>query len=42
LRGAAKYWAENGQIQYPIERLTVAGNLKDMFLGLATVGNEID
>ncbi len=33
-RGAAGYWIENGQIAYPVTELTVAGNLKDMFLNL--------
>lgn len=39
-RGAAGYWVENGEIQYPVEEITVAGNLRDMFLGLQAVGND--
>jgi PmbA protein len=39
-RGAAGYWVENGEIAYPVEEITVAGNLKDMFRGIASVGND--
>jgi PmbA protein len=31
-RGAAGFWIENGAITYPVSEMTVAGNLKDMFL----------
>ena len=41
-RGAAGFWVENGEIQYPVEEITIAGNLKDMFRGLAAVGNDVD
>jgi PmbA protein len=37
-RGAAGYWVEGGEIAYPVEEITIAGNLKDMFLGIASVG----
>ena len=40
-RGAAGFWVENGQIQYPVEEITVAGNLKDMFKGVVAVGNDV-
>jgi PmbA protein len=40
-RGAAGYWIENGQIAYPVEEITIAGNLKDMFLGIEAVGNDV-
>lgn len=33
-RGAAGFWIENGQIAYPVSEVTVAGNMKDMFLNL--------
>jgi PmbA protein len=33
---------DNGAIQYPVEEITIAGNLKDMFRGLAEVGNDVD
>jgi PmbA protein len=41
-RGAAGFWVENGEIQYPVEEITIAGNLKDMFAGLVAVGNDYD
>ena len=40
-RGAAGYWVENGEIAYPVEEVTVAGNLRDMFRGLAAVGSDV-
>jgi PmbA protein len=41
-RGAAGFWVENGEIQYPVEEITIAGNLKEMFLHLAAVGSDVD
>jgi PmbA protein len=41
-RGAAGFWVENGEIQYPVAEVTIAGNLRAMFLGLAAVGDDID
>lgn len=41
-RGAAGYWIENGEIQYPVEGITIAGNLKDMFKHIVAIGNDID
>jgi len=41
-RGAFGFWVENGEIQYPVSEITIAGNLKDMFLNLVAVGNDID
>jgi len=41
-RGAAGFWVENGVIQYPVEELTVAGNLKQMFKGIVAIGNDVD
>ncbi len=41
-RGAAGFWVENGVIQYPVEEITIAGNLKDMFRNLVAVGNDVD
>lgn len=41
-RGAAGFYVENGQIQYPIAEFTIAGNLRDMFANLVAVGNDID
>ncbi len=41
-RGAAGFWVENGEMAYPVEEITVAGNLKDMFAGLQAVGADRD
>ncbi len=40
-RGAAGYWVENGEIAYPVQEITIAGNLKDMFRGMAAIGNDV-
>ncbi len=40
-RGAVGFWVENGEIAYPVEEITIAGNLKDMFLGIVAAGNDI-
>ncbi len=40
-RGAAGFWVEHGQIQYPVEEITIAGNLKEMFMAIAAVGNDV-
>lgn len=37
-RGAAGYWVENGVIAYPVQEITIAGNMKDMLLGIEAVG----
>jgi PmbA protein len=39
-RGAAGYWVEGGQIAYPVEEITIAGNLKDMFKRIAAIGSD--
>ncbi len=39
-RGAFGYWVENGEIQYPVQEITIAGNLRDMFRQIALVGND--
>jgi len=41
-RGAAGFWVENGEIQYPVSEVTIAGNLTDIFTGLVAVGNDRD
>jgi PmbA protein len=41
-RGAAGFWVEGGEIQYPVDEITVAGNLKDMFMQIVEVGNDVD
>lgn len=40
-RGAAGFWVEHGEIQYPVQEITVAGNLKDMFRHIVAVGNDV-
>ena len=37
-RGAAGYWVENGEIAYPVEEITIAGNLREMFANVVAVG----
>ncbi len=41
-RGCAGFWVENGEIQYPVEEITVAGNLRDMFRQILRVGSDVD
>jgi PmbA protein len=39
-RGAAGFWVEGGKIQYPVEEITVAGNLREMFRAIRAVGTD--
>jgi PmbA protein len=41
-RGASGFWVENGEIQYPVEEITVAGNLLDMYMQIIAVGKDVD
>lgn len=41
-RGAAGFWVENGAVQYPVAEITIAGNLREMLLGIQAVGDDID
>ena len=41
-RGAAGFWVENGEIAYPVDEATIAGNLKDMLLSIEAVGADVD
>ena len=41
-RGATGFWVEHGEIQYPVEEITIASNLKDMFLSMRAIGNDIN
>ena len=41
-RGASGFWVDGGEIQYPVEEITIAGNLKQMFSQLQAVGNDLD
>ena len=41
-RGASGFWVENGEIAYPVEEITIAANLRDMFQGIAAIGSDVD
>ena len=41
-RGASGFWVEQGELQYPVHEITIAGNLKDMFQHILAVGNDVD
>jgi PmbA protein len=40
-RGASGYWVENGVIQYPVEEITIAGNMREMFQQIVAIGNDV-
>jgi PmbA protein len=40
-RGAAGFWVEHGEIQYPVEEITIAGNLKEMYMDIVALGNDV-
>ena len=40
-RGAAGYWVENGEIAYPVQEITIAGNLKEMYRGITAIGTDV-
>ena len=40
-RGASGFWIEGGELAYPVEEITIAGNLKDMFAGIEMIGNDL-
>ncbi|MHB8255568.1 MAG: metalloprotease PmbA [Acidiferrobacter sp.] len=41
-RGAAGFWVENGELAYPVEEITIASNLRDMYKGLVAIGSDVD
>ncbi len=41
-RGASGFWVENGEIQYPVSEITIAGNLKDMWANIIATGDDIE
>jgi PmbA protein len=41
-RGAAGFWVENGVIQHPVEEITIAANLRDIFKGMQAIGSDVD
>ena len=40
-QGAAGLWIENGELAYPVEEITIAGNLKDMYRNITAIGNDL-
>lgn len=41
-RGAAGFWVERGEIVHPVEEVTIAGNLREMFARIVAVGHDVD
>ena len=41
-RGAFGFWVANGKIEYPVQEITIAGNLRDMFMSVEGVGADVD
>jgi PmbA protein len=41
-RGAAGLWIENGELTYPVQEITIAGNLKEMFKNISAIGNDLE
>jgi PmbA protein len=40
-RGASGFWVENGEIAYPVQEITIAGNMRSMFAGVQAVGADV-
>ena len=40
-RGASGYWVERGEIQYPVEEITIAGNMRGIFKDIAAIGSDV-
>lgn len=41
-RGAAGFWIENGTIAYPVQEITIAGNLREMLMNVQAIGSDVD
>ena len=41
-RGAVGHWVENGEIQYPVHEVTIAGNLRELYQRIAAIGEDQD
>ena len=41
-RGVVGQWVENGEIQYPVHEITIAGNLRELYRRIAAIGNDQD
>jgi len=40
-RGASGYWVDGGEIRFPVEEITIAGNLRQMFNGIGAIGSDV-
>jgi PmbA protein len=40
-RGAAGYWVEGGEIRFPVEEITIAGNLREIYQGIVAIGSDV-
>jgi PmbA protein len=41
-QGAAGLWIQNGELAYPVEEITIAGNLKEMYRNISAIGNDLN
>jgi PmbA protein len=41
-RGASGLWIENGELTYPVQEITIAGNLKEIFRNITAIGNDLE
>jgi PmbA protein len=41
-RGASGFWVENGEVQYPVQEITIAGNLNELLRHIVAVGKDVD
>jgi len=41
-RGASGFWVEGGEIAHPVQEVTIAGNLKDLYLDIEAAGSDVD
>jgi len=41
-RGAAGFWVENGELAYPVEEITIAGNLRELYKNIIAIGSDVD
>jgi PmbA protein len=41
-QGVSGLWIENGELAFPVEEITIAGNLKDMFRNVVAIGNDLE
>jgi PmbA protein len=41
-RGASGLWISNGELTYPVEEITVAGNLKDLFFNISEIASDLE